>query len=467
MKDSKLINILSALTAEDLRQIQKMLQSPFFTSNKNLVLLYKLLRSCHPDYTSSKLEKNNVFKKVFPNHKYSDIKLRNLNSELVKLIEEYLLIRNFRDHESTRRKELLKVYKDRQLYHRFEKLKDRMLRDLEKQPYRDETYYRELIEIRAISLEFLVPRDHQQRFEYFQEWDGFLERFYLLSKNRIQLAIKAHQQVFKNKGREEILVPKEDTLLTLFQYFRRLYDEFDVELFLKTKQYFENNFQDLRKKYQVEFLKVLINFAISRMSLDDQKYNALVFDLYKIGLQHDFYIEDKLISENSFFNIVVCASKAKAFEWVTHFIKDYYQYLSRDTRLETKKLSLSYLHFHKEEYEQAINILVGHSFKNKIPKVVGRIHLIRCYYELFLKHPSYFDLLVAELDAFERYLRRRSELPMERLEQKLHFVSFVRKNTSLRVIGKLNAKQKKAMYQELAKQPITTSRSWLKSIIEK
>lgn len=467
MKDSKLVGLFKNLTAEDLRQIKKMLSSPFFTSNSNLLSLFRIFRSVYPEMESKKIEKKALFKKLFPNHEYSDIKLRNLSSEFVKLIEEYFLIRDFRENQLERHKNLLRVYKDRQLYDQFEKLTDKMLKELEKQPYRDEFYYRKYMDIRAMRLEFSLPNNNQKRFEYLLEWDDFMEQYYLLSKNRIQLAIKAHLKIFKNTPKVKTTSIQENVLLTLFQYFDALYEAFEFDLFLKTKEYFELHFQELRRNNQDDFLKVLINFAIRRMALDDKKYSSLVFDLYRLGLENGFYIDNKQMSGISFFNIVVCACKAEAFDWTATFIKDYSKYLPRSTRMENKKISLSYLHFYKQEYEEAIDLLVGASFIMEIPKTVARTHLIRCYYELYLKDPSYYDVLYAEMDSFERYLRRRDELPKPKLDEHLHFLSFIKKVLSIRNSKKLKPKQKDTLHKELEQQEHTVSRSWLKSILEK
>ncbi|MFT5165073.1 MAG: hypothetical protein ACI8P3_000297 [Saprospiraceae bacterium] len=112
MRDTKLLSLFKGLSVDDLRHVQKMLRSPFFTSNENLLALYNIVRPYHPGYDSVKLEKKNVFKKLFPEHDYSDIKFRNLSSEMVSIIEDYLICKVNRSDNFERRKQLLKIYKD-------------------------------------------------------------------------------------------------------------------------------------------------------------------------------------------------------------------------------------------------------------------------------------------------------------------------------------------------------------------
>ena len=114
MKKSKLITVLQILESEDLRQIQKLLKSPFFTSNKNILKLFQIIRRYHPDYSNSALAKEKLYAKVFPKTDYSDVKFRNLMGELSKLIEEYLVLHFIRTDTYLQKRYLSIAYANRE-----------------------------------------------------------------------------------------------------------------------------------------------------------------------------------------------------------------------------------------------------------------------------------------------------------------------------------------------------------------
>ena len=124
MRETKLVNLLRGLSSDDMRQMRKMLNSPFFTTNKNLLALFNLMKAHHPAYESNRLEKRTVFKKLFPGRAYSDIKLRNLNSELVHVIEDYLIYKSVNKNEIDRHRELMKIYKGNGQFEWFENVCD-------------------------------------------------------------------------------------------------------------------------------------------------------------------------------------------------------------------------------------------------------------------------------------------------------------------------------------------------------
>ena len=83
-------------------------------------------------------------------------------------------------------------------------------------------------------------------------------------------------------------------------------------------------------------------------------------------------------------------------------------------------------------------------FKHNQIKNTIKYHLARCYYELFLEDPSFFETLIAQLETIEKYFRRIN-LPEDRLRRSLNFLSFLKKLATMRLTGKLNEVQRQNM----------------------
>jgi hypothetical protein len=109
---------------------------------------------------------------------------------------------------------------------------------------------------------------------------------------------------------------------------------------------------------------------------------------------------------------------------------------------------------------------VAHNFKHGQIKSVSRTHAIRCYYGQYLLDQSYYDLLITEISSNERYVRRKENLPEDKLRVQLNFLVFVKKLATMRISGKLKPNQQELMINELFEQKITISRSGLIGVIK-
>lgn len=472
MKETKLLQLMKGLSAEDLRQIQKMMKSPFFTSNENLAQLFSLLRSHHPEMDAQKIEKQKVFVKLFPDHKYSDIKLRNLNSDLVRIIEDYLIYKEIKADKFARKKKLIKVYKEKGHLELFRQTLKDLMSDLEQSPFRDHLYYQEMLELKLLQLEFVEIKKPELRYETLKEWEDTLNHFVSLSKARHRMTLKSLKKIVKHAKQEESDETEEENILYVrYKEFETLYDSEDEELFEYLRKNFEEKIKGIRPVLQREFCSLLINFAIQQMRFDDEKYNQIVLSLYKLGLEHQLiFVNDGMPLHTAYYNIVVCGTKAKDFEWTLHFIEKYKSFLSEEIKEESVALSLSVYHYHQKDFSKAIDLLrtdedEGHSIKYAMLKSTSRVHEIRCYYEIALESPSYFDLLIDKIPAHENFVRR-NQFTKEREKSHLNFLKFIRKLAVSRSAGKLKLKQKEDLLDELKNKKTILSRSWLEEKIK-
>ncbi len=468
MKETKLVTLFKSLSIIDLRQIQKMIRSPFYTTNEHLLTLFNLLRSSYPDCDSGKLEKHKVFKRLFPKHDYSDIKLRNLNSDMVRIIEDYLIYKEMKFDNIGRRKKMLRIYLDAGYLDWVDRELKKMIGELDKLPYRDAVYYKHMLDLRLIQLEYVEKKKLDSRYILLEEWEEMLDNYYEHSKARHKIAFNSLKKIVKPVTNNTNNIEKDkNVLLGLYQKIDQLYSTDNLDLFFLIKSEFEENIQLVRPNIQKELLKLLINFTIKQMKLDDLKYNKVTLELYQLGLKNKIIFGEGYLSDNDYFNIVACGAKAKAFDWTQNFIEEYEKYLSPNYKLDIKTISLSTFYLHKKEFSKAIDLIKTNQFSQFQINEVARMHAIRCYYELFLLDDTYYDLVITQIDSNERFMRRNKKLPIERFQTNLNFLNFIKKLIKIRTAGKLKEKEQSLMREELLKLKITLSRSWLLDIIKR
>lgn len=121
MRESKLIKLLKILSSEELKGLSSYVRSPYFTKSKEALRLFDYIRKYHPEFSTSQLDKEKVFKKVFPTQSYSDSKLRNLRTKLFKIVDNYLIHLHLEQENFQKKKLLTEIYGKRNLYPEFER----------------------------------------------------------------------------------------------------------------------------------------------------------------------------------------------------------------------------------------------------------------------------------------------------------------------------------------------------------
>lgn len=461
MHTAKTILLLRKLSPAQFRKLGKMVRSPFFTTNPGLESLYKYLQPLYPAFESPKLEKEKVFQKIFPKHAYSDIKLRNLLRELTKLIEDLLIYYKLESEEFERRKMLAEIYQEQQLGKLFERELAQLRAVLTNQPYRDDFFYEASFKLNILKMEHIQSVDLKKRAEVLNDALELLNHYHYLTK----LGLEAEQKVFS-----KIWVPTQEEstehlgrplIFKIYEKIIELLEANKLDHFFSIKEMLFNNLNQIRPSHQLNILLYLINFAISKMRLDDQYYNNEVFKLYKLGFENGILSQNGHISDHTFLNTCVTGAKYGDFNWVSTYIKNYNDLLSEISRNDLKNLGLSYLYFHQGKFTIAIELLEAHQFTNPLQYISARIHALRCYFEIFLQNSSYLELLLDQTFAFEKLIRRRNNLNDEKRQAYFNFTQFLRQLAKQRALGKL-AKLKQEQFQKtLDNQRITMSKSWL------
>ncbi len=467
MNQSKLVHLFQVLSTEDFRQIQKMLKSPYFTSNQNLLLLYKILRNKHPNYNSSTLQKEKVFSKIFPNSTYSDNKMRNLMSELRLIVEQHLKLQQLGQDCFGQNIYLAEALIEKGDLSLLDKVAKQMEKQLAEYEFHTHDFYYSnyrTLQIRKITLQ---SRDTLKSSQLIMESAESLEHFYHFTNLQLNIELRSLGEfaaIKSDKSNEESL--EENIIYQLFKSTLSLIETNDIDLYHSIKKQLFNNLHRFDSKSRVDIFSLLLNFTVRQMNLDDNKFNTLAFNLYKDAFQYQIFDDYLTLIESHFFNIVAIGSKEKEFDWTIEFMQSHQHLLNDLTKNDLLKACYANLYFHQGHFSKAIDTLVQYNFTSAIYNNFSKIHLIRCYFELFMQDKSYYDLLIAQSHSFEKYSRRNKYLSEFRIGTQLAFAQYIRKMAMLQLRGSLTTKEKNQLHHSLQQHKNIVSRSWLVEKIE-
>lgn len=469
-----MFHLLSSLSKEELKLLNKAVKSPLWNTNEHLNILYAQLKPFHPEFKLTEKHYHRIYEKIFQHKKYDDYKLRRLFSELTKVLEQFLIYLETQGDKEGRQQQrlLLRALARRNVYPYFERGTLQVLDEVHDEPYLDVEHFQSLIGLHYGLYFHPLTNRHSKKNEHLHHLLESLDSYYVLAKMRIGSELKNREKMLnvKDENRlEELILGEMGETMTqnsiVYQMYKLIYalfDEVGAELaFNQLKQLFNENIQLLRKPDQFFVLHHLINFAARQINNGKAHFYKEALDLYKTGLDSGLLLENKKIREATYSNIILLGCQAGEFDWVDGFIDQYYESLNEEVRDDARAHAMGLRYFYEQKFAQAVDQLLNYRFSPAYqPRV--RIIIVRALFEQFLRDESIYTLLQAQCDSFEKYISRNDFLAKPRLEPHLNTVRLVRKLAQLLFDREPKSSIRLWLTQELKSDKKFISQPWLK-----
>lgn len=474
MHQSKLLNLIAGFEIKEIHWFQKFLDSPFYNSNDEFILLFKYLKKYYPEFDSPKLSKPTVFKKLYPDEEFNVQKLRKTMHGLALLAEEFLVAIQLRGNPFEKKKLLITALGERNIYNYFKKKTENLLSEIEQNKQRDEHFYEDHYQLTYQLVGHTQTIRQSDTDTILQRMSNDLDYGYFIRK----LALACNYQLLKkiyNSSEQlsfiEAIIAEVDyrklyinpTINLYFLIFKIVSDDQKIDLLDGVIQLFKKEKTNLSPKHVEIILKLLINISARQINVGNSVYIEQNFQLYKIGLAIGALISNGKMSANTFGNIISGGAFLKEFDWTKKFIDEYQVYLDDEIKDEVVAFNLSNLYFNQKKYEEAIDLLLSRDFQVVLYKIMTKTLLLKCYYSLFQKDSTYFELMIAQLDAFEKYIRREKSISEN------NQISFINLAKYLRRIVNRRIQHKNLAYlsAKIKKEKLLSNRSWLLEQLKK
>ena len=424
MKKIKLFQLLGTFTDVELRALDKFLQSPYFNTSETIIQYWKCLRRYEPNYYSSKLTDEKVFKKLFPEEEYEEKKLRQLRSRLLKLVEDFLAIEQFKKEKFAYKKRIADAYLEKEIKEEAEKGYRKLIKGLGSEAYmtpldwhrkmqlshqlyfnhlhvKDATYPKDLL----ACTEALGSYYEQQRLFYTAEWIA-LKQMYQHSLPEMVVDILNEIKVSSVVQKRGVLNKLSYNIIRLFL----LNGTVAEQLFYTIQQELTVHFSGIDKVEKVRILKQLINFCIAKQK-EGKFWWKEMFELYQLGLSDDSLLHNGKMGNATFQNIVSTACGNRENAWAEQFINNYQDLLFEQNKEAYLHMAKAYVIFNKEEFINCLDLLSRINTKHIINLEILRKGLqVRAAFECFLVDKTFEITLNSHINSYSRYLNRKSIL---------------------------------------------------------
>ncbi|MGK0366767.1 MAG: hypothetical protein ACI85O_003843 [Saprospiraceae bacterium] len=471
--NSKLFQILRKFHPSQLTKLQKFIASPYFHQTTGVMDLFLHLRKFHPDYPLKKVSDEMLARQLFPNTKNGTKKVKNFKSDLIKLIEQFLIQQQFSEQESQQKFLLAHAYQDLQLPNYANNSIKKVNQSLEKSTTKGLTYLYQKMQLAHYVYyhpDTLKVFSNQQKL---QELLKQLDQYFILAKYKY--AYEAEERMAKQKEHFDLSFWEEvkseasnlkglekQSPLYYYQELQRLSAQEGVneKSFEQLKIDFFKNLEHLNLEDQQAIYKYLLNYILKALNSGAPQFIRLQLDLYKAGLSNNLLIWKNRITINSFLNVLVVALTCKAFDWANLFIATYKDYLNPNDHDEVMKITNALICFHQGQAKQALSIIGGAKFKLPTLELFSLLLEIKSMFEIYLQDQSYHATINSRLDSLAKQFSKKYDFSTKREKEYLEYVHFVKLLVKTLNRDKVSSKIK-IIHSEITATKYLIHKSWL------
>jgi hypothetical protein len=384
------------------------------------------------------MEKEELWSICFRDEVYNDGRFRKLQSDLLKLVEEFFAQEVYESNSIHKAKYLLDAIHNKNLGG----LKSGAIKTAQRyandQQLKPASFYYFMYEIEQST--FKLTRFQTQRSEKsnIEEIAQNLDRFYLAEKLRYYCTILDHQKVvdidYKMLFIDEIIdhVKSNDysdnpPIQIYFQILLCYNEPLERKHFDHLK-FLINKYIHLFPDTEIaEITDSALNYCIKRLNSGEFEFVKEAFELYKEWVPRGLLQVQGKLTPFHFKNIITIALRLNEFDWVENFIYTYINNLEEKYRGNALTFNLAQLYFYQKDYQKVIGQLNQVEYEDITYNLNSKTLLMASYFEL-----DELEALNSLLDTFRVYLNRNKSIPDIRRKHYINTLNIVRKMAKIK-----------------------------------
>jgi hypothetical protein len=441
MQKSKIVNVLKTFSEDEMKRFSDFISSPYFNSNQSPVRLFNALKKYYPDFDSSGVTKETLYKKLFEGEKYNDQVMRNLSSQLLKLSKEFLSYEAYKNEPDTKELNLLNELKNRSIDSIFNSDFKAFKGKLEKEKI-DFSLFQKLAKLEEIYTSFHLQRDKQSHiYESLSRTGEYLLFYSLIRLSDIYINLRINQDALNADIGNDIVIEyirnldlkklinfiedkdyKNSGVIKLF-YSRMLavLNPGDNEKYIQFKNLLFSSVDKLTFYEAQQLLGSLEFIATYRINRGERGFYKDLFELYEFQLKNNFYMEHtkKRVRVLNFRNTVLVAVRVGEIDWAENYVKKFKNFLYEENK-EMADYALGLIHFERGEFEKTIQSLQHVKTDYSQLKVDIKYLLVKAFFEV-----GYDESVISQLNSFRHLVTTHKQITDITREKGTNFINLM------------------------------------------
>jgi len=463
MIKSRLIRLYKTFNDKELRVFKNWVRSPVHNQHQDTIKLFNFLES-RRKITKITVQKERLFKYLYPTQKYSETKLSYLMNNALQLLKEFIGYYESVLSDFDVKQKLISNLLDRNMHQLASLELEKLVDKADLIATRNATTSLQHFEIEQRKFELIGTQNRSQQTNI-TNLLHHLTDFYCLSVLKFACTASSHKNVttqdYNIRLLDAVLADASTSIHPVISMYYNIYQSLESKehshYFELAETLFLAHYHLLNIQEQYEVLLLLINYCIKRLNTAEKSFVKKGFDWYNWGLKHSVLIHRNNLSRFAYLNIVGLGLKLEEFDWVAEFIPNYIQYLPIQFQGNYQHYTTAKLCFKQKNYNKAQRLLTQIEYDDIFLNLDTKTMLLEIYYE-----EKSWDSLEALLVSFSRYLQRKQVIAYHKKVYQ-NIITLTQKIMSLPSYDKA---AKNALLAEVKTTTPLAERDWLIKQIE-
>jgi hypothetical protein len=472
MEKSYLLDMIKSLQPDELQRLSLFLASPYFVqgvTGKETQALFQIILKAAPEFSEHKLEKDRVYKLLYPGKAVVEGKLKKLISELTKLVRHFLLIDYYRNagNEFQRQVDLAQIFRSKGMISRHQQVIEKL------RALGGEGAWESLAQYNQ---EYVVENEVHELESTYNQGKGDLNIPAVLNKldrnyfaNRLELLNRFWLQ------KKVAQLDPSDIMLARFEDLSIPTNYLERSILLQTVEKIHNllrhplaaaqDFQDLMSSLQKnedrlaaetlqQFYTYLRNFCVLSIDAGNDELIPVMHNIQRDNLRRGYFYQTGKISPSAYLSINRIAIMANEVEWALQFTESHKdKVVGANETQEFYQLNMAICLFAQHKLEEALDIIpFGSSYSNY--HIAARRLELKIYFELNS------ELLPYKIDAFRMHISRASQKFLSDSLRELH-ANFVNLLQQISQSPRRNKERSEYLIRRIQEKKWVAERHWL------
>ena len=436
MRSSKLYSILVKFDRYRQNRLRKFLMSPYFNRSEQLVQLFELYVELVNDPEKHAPSKERWWSCLQPNRSLNDARFRKYQSDLLKLVEQYLSQEKF-EGDRVRK---LKYLVDCVLEERIDKLYSSSLRNLEKaiesQTDRSSEYYFNKYLLQSKMYDLGEAQHDRKRKRPVEEVIKNITLFSISELFRYTCLALSHQSIYNhsyvvpdlnNKLRNsDIKIDDHPNLVVYYTMYLTQTEPANEDHYFKLKKLLIIHGQKF-PFHEAEFVYFsALNYCIRKINRGKENFRIETFELYKDLLAKNILTFKGAISPWHFRNITTISLQVGNTDWALQFINNYSKYLPEKFKANAISFNTSQVLLYQKKYRDVISLLQSVEYEDMTYNLNSKATLLTTYFEI-----GETEALYSLMESFRTFLGRHKEFPARKRSSYNNLIKYTKRLTKI------------------------------------
>ncbi len=435
MHQSLLITALNTINKKEWKAFCNYVEGVCLRKNQKLFELVQYIGKYYPNLEHKRLTKEIVYRHLFPKSKYHQLKINNLISDLYKLLEEFLVIQRLSQHPHLQKQFLLQEWRERGLEKHFQRGLKAGRREAETAALQDRHFFWEQYLIEEEADRFYDEKGKRAKDESLQRRVDYFDLYYLASKLRFCCEMVNREKViqveYEYRMMEEVMqfvckhmdyLKDYPAVMVYYQILQTLLNHEEERYYQELIQLLEKHSTNFSKQEAQELYAYAQNYCVLKINSGQTAYLNELLQLYQQLLDKALLIENGVMSQWNFKNIVTVGLRLRQFDWAIHFVEEYKDYLKPEEKENAYYYNLASLYYGQKRYQEAMERLLQVELNDVSYYLGTKSLLLKIYYEI-----EETEALFSLVDAVKIYMIRTKLIPKYQKDSYLNLLKFTQK----------------------------------------